>query len=253
MELQKANSTRTKCLTTLAVMALCVVNSNPLTANPQNIAMALLSTAAIIYFVSRIINFRTAIMAALTFSTTLAFIRFSQSVQTNMALTPLITISPWIAILPMALITPFQKAWQQKRTPVIILWTWFILALVCDYAKPLKTPHMILTVIPPITILIGMVLEDLIFTQKVYSKRFATIFFQYHITAVLFGAIGATAFASGKAPDLLPQFITLMVITLTLAATIVLLFMKKMRIAATAVIFASVSLLAITVLTLLAS
>lgn len=234
-------------------MALCAVNSNPLTANPQNIAAALLSTAAIIYFITQIINFRTAIMAALTFSTTLTFIRFSQSAQTNMALTPLITISPWIAILPMALIAPFQKAWQQKRKLIILLWTWFALAFIYASAKQTKAPQTILPAIPPIAILIGMVLEDLIFTQKVYSKRFAVIFFQYHITAVLFGAIGAAAFASGKATHLLPQFITLMVITLTLAATIVLLFMKNMRIAATAVIFASVSLLAITVLTLLAS
>ncbi len=292
----------------MAVLTLCAINSIWNNFSISDVSMALLAVAAIIYFITYIFDFRTAVMAALTWSTSLALIKFTQSCPLNMTPASLITIivlslfttiktgpishkafcllifctclvfmalpkqsiisdgtkcffqysildlpimiAPWVAIIPMALITPFQKAWQQKRKYIILIWVWSILALIYALKSNNRELRDILIAIPPIAILIGIVLEDLIFTQKVYSKRFATIFFQYHITAVLFGAIGAAAFASGKAPHLLPQFIILMITTLTLAATIVLLFMKKMRIAATAVIFASVSLLAMAIMSI---
>lgn len=359
MELHKANITRTKCLTVMAVMLLCAINSGwmltvnitdgyerfaseeihdfieseeraPFLITPLNyhlieltakstgslnqfsrrlpsMAMALLSAAAMLYFITYIIDFRTAVMATLVWSTTLAFVRFSRSALPAMTLTAMMTIAilsnyptmnaksktrkrlyilvfcisiicvmlakdispdlnrkpiyfffpilligicPWIAFFPMVLIAPFQKAWHQKRTSVLCLWIWFALGLIWTSAKRIKAPHMILPAVPSVAILIGIVLEDLIFTQKVYTKKFAALFFQYNLMVVLFGAIAAAAYASGKLPHLLPQIITLMVITLTLAATTVLLFMKNKRTAATALIFASVSLLTITTITL---
>ena len=158
-------------------------------------------------------------------------------------------IVPWVAFIPMALVAPFYKVWSNKRQAMFFLWLWFVVDLVFMSVSGGKRIHYILPAMPAITILAGIIFEDLVFVQHAYTKKFAANFFQYHVIMVLFGAIGAAAYIAGKRTEILPmiitlaQIITLMVITMAFASATVLLFMKNKRNTACVTIFAGIGLL----------
>lgn len=98
-------------------------------------------------------------------------------------------ISPWVAFLPMALAAPFYRVWDKKQTVMQFLWLWFVVGLAFLTINGGKRQHYILPIMPAMAMLIGILIEDMAFTRKVYSQKQAGGLLRNHIIVIIAGAI----------------------------------------------------------------
>jgi 4-amino-4-deoxy-L-arabinose transferase-like glycosyltransferase len=98
---------------------------------------------------------------------------------------------PFSAFIPLALAAPFYRIWEEKRETIIYLWLWFVVGIVMMSLCGGKRQHYILPLMPAAAILGGIILDDMIFVNKAYSRRFAAIFWLGHLIAVFYAAVGA--------------------------------------------------------------
>lgn len=96
--------------------------------------------------------------------------------------------APWSAIVAAALAAPFYKIWQEKQKPMFYLWLVFVADLIFITINGGKRAHYILPMMPVICILIGILLEDMLFVRKAYSDSFVKKFFLSHIAVFVIGA-----------------------------------------------------------------
>jgi len=97
-----------------------------------SVLCAMLSTAAVLYFVNRWLGFRTAVISALIWSTSLAFVRYGHSARPEMVLTCFVTIAF------LAFYSAMQT--QQRKRQVaymLIFWTSFGVAMLAKGPAPL--------------------------------------------------------------------------------------------------------------------
>jgi 4-amino-4-deoxy-L-arabinose transferase-like glycosyltransferase len=97
-----------------------------------SVLCAILSVGAILYFVSQWLDFRTAVMSALMWSTSLAFVRYGHSARPEMALTCFVTIA-FLAFYTATLTTHRKK----QTIYMVIFWTSFSLAMLAKGPAPL--------------------------------------------------------------------------------------------------------------------
>jgi 4-amino-4-deoxy-L-arabinose transferase-like glycosyltransferase len=97
---------------------------------------------------------------------------------------------PFSAFIPLALTAPFYRIWDEKRPVMFYLWLWFVAGLVVMSVFGSRRPHYILPIIPAMAVLTGIILNDMIFEQKAYSRKFSTGF-------LLINLIGFFAVATG--------------------------------------------------------
>lgn len=97
---------------------------------------------------------------------------------------------PWVAFVPMALAAPFYKIWGEKRKTMLFLWMWFVVGLVFISISAGKRQHYILPLMPAMAILAGILLEDLAFSQKAYTKNFARSLLLWHLVILTIALIG---------------------------------------------------------------
>ncbi|HPS55208.1 MAG TPA: glycosyltransferase family 39 protein, partial [Sedimentisphaerales bacterium] len=98
-------------------------------------------------------------------------------------------ITPWVVFLPIALFTPFYKVWAEKRPAMTYLWIWFVADIIFLTLDGGKRQHYILPIIPSMAILIGIVLEDMIFFRKAYPSEFAKKILLVHAIGIIAAAI----------------------------------------------------------------
>ncbi|MDD5064049.1 MAG: glycosyltransferase family 39 protein [Phycisphaerae bacterium] len=135
-------------------------------------------------------------------------------------------IAPWAAFLPLALAAPFYKVWNKKRPVMLFLWLWFVVNLVFLTINAGKRQHYILPSMPAMAILIGILLEDMVFSQKAYEHKFAVKMFQGHLAVVVVGIIIATICVAKISPVNLHKMLILASATIVAAAIIAALFAK---------------------------
>lgn len=97
--------------------------------------------------------------------------------------------TPWSALMVAALAAPFYKIWQQQRKPMFYLWLVFVADLIFVTIDGGKRQHYILPIMPAMCILIGVLLEDMLFVRKSYSDSFVKKFFLSHISVFVIGAV----------------------------------------------------------------
>jgi 4-amino-4-deoxy-L-arabinose transferase-like glycosyltransferase len=136
-------------------------------------------------------------------------------------------ITPWVAFLPMALVAPFYKTWNKKQPVMKFLWLWFVVDLGVLTICGGKRQHYILPLTPAMAILIGILLEDMVFVQKAYSRNFAKNILKGHIIPITAAMLGAAIYLSVVKPKLLVSMVVLSAVTITAVLLITLLFAGK--------------------------
>jgi hypothetical protein len=150
-------------------------------------------------------------------------------------------ITPWVAFLPVALAAPFYKTWEEKQPVMKFLWLWFVAGLVFLTIDVGKRQHYILPLMPAMAILIGILLEDMAFGRKVYTKRFTRNILKCHIIVIAAGAIGLFVYAAIAKPQLLIPVITLGIIMIAATFIVTILFSKGKLAATCCVIFGGIT------------
>jgi len=134
---------------------------------------------------------------------------------------------PWVAFLPMALAAPFYKVWNKKRAVMQFLWLWFVVGLVFLTITGGKRQHYILPLMPAMVILIGILMEDMVFVQKAYTWKYARDVLRNHIVVVIAGVVAGLVYVAKARPQLLGGTIILGIMTIAIAAVIVILFSRR--------------------------
>ena len=138
-------------------------------------------------------------------------------------------IAPWSAFMPMALAGPFYKAWGKRQPAMQFLWLWFVADLAFLTICGGKRQHYMLPIIPPMTILIGILIEDMVFTRKAYTSEYARGVFKKHIIAIAVGVAALIIYIAKTRPGMLIEAIVIGITTLTTIAVVALLFAKGWR------------------------
>jgi len=150
-------------------------------------------------------------------------------------------ITPWVGFLPMAIVAPFYRVWQAKQPVMKFLWLWFVANFIFLTIDAGKRQHYILPLMPAMTILIGILLEDMIFERKAFSKIFAKNVLQWHIVALIVGITTATIYLAKTKPQTIPAMLILLSITIVISAVVSVLFARGKNTAACGVGFAGIA------------
>jgi 4-amino-4-deoxy-L-arabinose transferase-like glycosyltransferase len=139
----------------------------------------------------------------------------------------LIFILPWVAFLPMALAAPFYRVWNKKRPVMQFLWLWFVVNLVFITISGGKRQHYILPSMPAMAILIGIVIEDMVFMRKAYTQKYARDILRNHIIVLITAVVAGTVYVAKTYPQLLAGTIIIGIVTIIVTAVIAILFARK--------------------------
>jgi 4-amino-4-deoxy-L-arabinose transferase-like glycosyltransferase len=137
-----------------------------------------------------------------------------------------IFILPWVAFLPMALAAPFYRVWNKKRLVMQFLWLWFVVNLVFITISGGKRQHYILPSMPAMAILIGILMEDMVFVRKAYTQKYARDILRNHIVVVITAAIAGPVYVAKTNSQLLAGAIIIGIVTIVVAAVIAVLFSR---------------------------
>jgi 4-amino-4-deoxy-L-arabinose transferase-like glycosyltransferase len=118
-------------------------------------------------------------------------------------------VLPWAAFLPMALAAPFFKVWNKKQPVMLFLWIWFVVDLAFITVSGGKRQHYILPLMPAMAILIGILIEDMVFVMKAYTPQYGRNVLRNHIIVIIAAAVAGTIYISQKYPQLLTGAMTI--------------------------------------------
>jgi 4-amino-4-deoxy-L-arabinose transferase-like glycosyltransferase len=154
-----------------------------------------------------------------------------------------IFILPWAAFLPMALAAPFFRVWSNKRQVMLFLWMAFVAGLAFLSLSAGKRQHYILPVMPAMTILIGILVEDMAFVQKAYTQKYAKDVLRSHIVVVAAGVIAGLVYVMKTNRQLLVGTIIIGAAAIAAAAITAVLFAKRKPAFACGAIFSGIVIL----------
>jgi 4-amino-4-deoxy-L-arabinose transferase-like glycosyltransferase len=137
-----------------------------------------------------------------------------------------IFILPWVAFLPMALAAPFYRVWNKKRLVMQFLWLWFVVNLVFITISGGKRQHYILPLMPAMAILIGILMEDMVFVRKAYTQKYARDILRNHIIVLITAVVAGTVYVAKTTPQLLSGAIIIGIVTIVITAVIAVLFSR---------------------------
>jgi 4-amino-4-deoxy-L-arabinose transferase-like glycosyltransferase len=136
-------------------------------------------------------------------------------------------VTPWVIFLPMALAAPFYRIWNRKQPVMQFLWLWFVADVVFLTIDGGKRQHYIVPLMPAMAILIGILLEDMIFVKKAYSRNFAKNTLKGHIVPIIAVMLGAAIYFSVNKPELFVTMVLLSVVTIIAVLFVTVLFVKN--------------------------
>jgi 4-amino-4-deoxy-L-arabinose transferase-like glycosyltransferase len=133
-------------------------------------------------------------------------------------------ILPWVAFLPMALAAPFYRVWNKKQPVMQFLWLWFVVNLVFITITGGKRQHYILPLMPAMAILIGILMEDMVFVRKAYTLKYARDLLRGHIVVLITAVVAGIIYIAKTNPQLLTGAIIIGIVTIILIAVTTVLF-----------------------------
>ena len=112
-------------------------------------------------------------------------------------------ILPWVAFVPVALAAPFFKVWDKKRSAMWFYWFCFVGGFVFLSLSGGKRQHYILPAMPALAILIGVVIEDMIFARQAHTiKQSKQVLTGHIVFLVIIAVAGPVAvLIAGKVKD----------------------------------------------------
>jgi 4-amino-4-deoxy-L-arabinose transferase-like glycosyltransferase len=149
-------------------------------------------------------------------------------------------LAPWAAFLAMAAVAPFYRIWNRKQPFMQFAWLWFAADLVFITVSGGKRQHYILPLMPAAAVLSGIILEDMIFTRKAYTRNFARNVLLGHLAALAAAVFAAMVYATGNKLRLIGPPTAAAVITVLAAAALLL---KKKNAFACAAMFGGCSIM----------
>jgi 4-amino-4-deoxy-L-arabinose transferase-like glycosyltransferase len=152
-------------------------------------------------------------------------------------------ITPWVAFLPMALAAPFYRAWNKKQPAMKFLWLWFVADLAFLTISGGKRQHYILPLMPAMAILIGILIEDMVFVRSAFTLKQAKDILRNHIVVIIAGTITLPIYIAATNSQLLADGIILSITTIIITASVAILFAKGKRAFACGTIFAGIAVL----------
>jgi 4-amino-4-deoxy-L-arabinose transferase-like glycosyltransferase len=133
-------------------------------------------------------------------------------------------IIPWVVFLPMALAAPFYRVWNKKRPVMQFLWLWFVAGLIFLTISGGKRQHYILPLMPAAAIIIGIVIEDMAFIRKAYSRRFAKTVLVSHVIGIIALAVAGSVYLIKVYPNMITETLILGTATIIFVVVVVVLF-----------------------------
>ena len=152
-------------------------------------------------------------------------------------------IAPYFIFLPIALMAPFFKVWSEKRDVMKYLWLWFVVGIAFLTIDLGKRQHYILPLMPSMAILVGILLDDMVFCRKAFDSGFVSRLGKVHILSVIVSIIGGIVFTGFVRPEFLTGVIILCLFAAAMTGAIVLLFYRRKLKTALAFFFVFASLL----------
>jgi len=149
-------------------------------------------------------------------------------------------ITPWVAFLPMALAAPFYRRWEEKQPVMKFLWLWFVTSLVFLTIDAGKRQHYILPSMPAMAILIGVLLDDMVFARKAYTQRFARNVLKGHAIAIIVGAVSVCVYLAVIRSQFLVDAVAISIVAILTTLIVAILFSKRKPAAACGVIFSGI-------------
>jgi 4-amino-4-deoxy-L-arabinose transferase-like glycosyltransferase len=108
-----------------------------------------------------------------------------------------------------------------------------------------KRQHYILPLMPAAAIMIGIILDDIVFIHKAYSLKQAKGILLYHVVAIVAGAVGLIVYAARVHNVFLSEAVIVAVIATFLTVAIAILFLKDRAAAACGILFTGIIILVI--------
>jgi 4-amino-4-deoxy-L-arabinose transferase-like glycosyltransferase len=137
----------------------------------------------------------------------------------------------------MVLITPFNRVWKNKQPLMMYLWVCFVAVFIFLTIDQGKRQHYILPIMPVMAMMIGILLEDMIFIQQIAPAEFAFKTLLYH--AIIIG--GGTVIGAGIVVSKISAFgfrtFILSVCVIFFISIVLLLFRRQKRSYAGCLIF----------------
>jgi 4-amino-4-deoxy-L-arabinose transferase-like glycosyltransferase len=153
-------------------------------------------------------------------------------------------VAPWVAFVPAALTSPFYSIWGKKQKAMWFLWLWFIADLVFLTISGGKRKHYILPAMPAVAILIGIILEDMTFVRRAFTKRFAKNFLLYHMLFIAIFTVAGMVYMVTAHPEFLFETLTISTIGLAMVGGITLSFVRRKAALACCFLFGGYCILA---------
>ena len=157
--------------------------------------------------------------------------------------------APWCIFLPIALVAPFYKIWGDKRPVMRFLWLWFAADFVFLTLSRGKRQHYLLPLIPAMSILTAILIDEMAFVRQVFTPKYAANILRGHVlffagvsiaVPVYFAKFGGPESASATARLYIISF---SVILIVMTAVVAVLFVKRRSGAACAVLFCGITVL----------
>jgi len=154
-------------------------------------------------------------------------------------------IAPWVVFLPMALAAPFYRVWNTKqgaRGPhfakkremgappqrvMKFLWLWFVVDMVFLTINGCKRQHYMLPLMPAMAVLIGILIEDMVFVRKAYTVKYAIDTLRNHLVVIIAGAVAVPVYIAVTNPELLGEAAILSAAIMLVAVSAAVLFSKR--------------------------
>jgi len=154
-------------------------------------------------------------------------------------------VFPWVAFVPAVLVSPFYKIWDKKRKVMLFLWLCFVADLLFLTVSGGKRKHYILPAMPAFAVLIGILMEDMVFVRRAFTLKFAKNFLLYHIIFIIVLAVGSMIYLAIAKSEFLFIAISLGLIGLAVAGGITASFAKRKAALACGLIFTGYCILTI--------
>jgi len=149
-------------------------------------------------------------------------------------------IVPWVVFLPMALAAPFYRVWNKKRPLMQFLWLWFVVDIVFLTISGGKRQHYVLPSMPAMAILVGVLIEDMVFTHKAYSSRFAKTVLAGHVIGVIALTVAGCVYLIKTYPNMVAEALILGTAAIIFAVAVVILFVAGKPAVACGTLFAGI-------------
>ncbi len=153
-------------------------------------------------------------------------------------------MAPWCGFVFLGLLSPFYKIWSSRRSAMWYCWIWFIGMIGIMSLMGGKRQHYILPAMPGMAILIGIILNDMLFERRAYDNKFARNFFGVHGVLAIAGGAGAIVYGKIEMGD---QFFGVAVLgagVIVFSVLIWILYYRSKMATAAVLIFAGIGVLA---------